>query len=291
MPLVLVRHAQRLDYILKAKWMSEAERPFDTPITEHGHVQSRAAGETLRRHLTRLGLPIPTKIFSSPLLRCVETSFGIREGLRKEEENLPVEIFVENYLVESMCENWYRSWGIKGISDSTWGGPRTESHEYETGAGFDEVELLEQTKVPAGQLLKKAADFLEHFNLNTSHVSSFSPTFTVENPESHAAMTERLGKFAHSCEMKFPGETIVLCSHGGPLYALFHHLTGSHSRTVGFTAISILERSDATSYSADGKGAYKVHLAMNVDHLPKEEDLGLKTAFKEEEGETNLAVN
>lgn len=95
MAVVIVRHAERLDYKHGRTWVTEAARPWDTPITEHGHEQAGQAGRFLREHLAAKGLPGPTKMYSSPLLRCVETAVGIREGLEKK-----IPIHVANHLVE-----------------------------------------------------------------------------------------------------------------------------------------------------------------------------------------------
>jgi hypothetical protein len=62
----VIRHGEREDYQWKARgenWQSQAERPWDTPLTEPGgHLQGAAAGRAIRRHCDRLGLEPVTQV-------------------------------------------------------------------------------------------------------------------------------------------------------------------------------------------------------------------------------------
>ncbi|GBG27247.1 Ubiquitin-associated and SH3 domain-containing protein B [Hondaea fermentalgiana] len=284
MVVVLVRHGERLDYRRKQAWIDGSKRPWDTPLTEHGHEQGKIAGEEISRKLKELGLPPATRIYSSPFTRCVETSVALRKGL---EEGQKIEIALENSLGEALGEDWYRSWALAEKSDSTWGGPPG----FETGSGYEGVKLRSQAHVPANQLLKTRADFADVDNLNKSHVSVFLPGYTIETPEEHDIMRARIGRFAAAAAHAFPDETIVLCSHGGPLATLFNYLTGEHCPPLGFTAISILQRAenaqtlDEGNPLGPGANAFHAHLTASTNHLDSAEDLGLQTAFtgKEEE--------
>ena len=72
---VLMRHAERLDRfeeISGRDWISSAERPQDTPITERGRLQAEAAGRILLGRGIRV-----VKIFASPTIRCVMTSHEV----------------------------------------------------------------------------------------------------------------------------------------------------------------------------------------------------------------------
>jgi broad specificity phosphatase PhoE len=69
-----VRHASRLD-VAHPEWVLGALRAYDTPLSEEGHGQARAAAEffaTRRR---------PAHLFSSPFLRAVETAAPIARAL------------------------------------------------------------------------------------------------------------------------------------------------------------------------------------------------------------------
>ena len=102
MPLVLCRHGERYDYTHPG-WTQAASRPWDTPLTDIGHAQARAAAASIARHLEALGLPAAARVFSSPLLRCAETASNIASEL-----GLGA-VSVEPDLVETICENWYYS--------------------------------------------------------------------------------------------------------------------------------------------------------------------------------------
>ena len=70
-----MRHAEREDRAEEDKgrdWVSGAERPHDTPITEHGRAQARAAA----REYQQQGLKV-VKILASPLIRCVQTAHEV----------------------------------------------------------------------------------------------------------------------------------------------------------------------------------------------------------------------
>eukprot|EP00959_Pyramimonas_sp_CCMP1952_P261333 5463632-Pyramimonas_sp.AAC.1 len=62
MPLIIMRHAERLDYVDKL-WIKKNGRPWDPPLTEKGkhrvklRVQSMQAGEAISAFLGKHGLP------------------------------------------------------------------------------------------------------------------------------------------------------------------------------------------------------------------------------------------
>ena len=118
---LLSRHADRLDYrFLKRgdNWQAQAERPWDCPLTPEGYEQGFAMGTAAAAHCRRLGLPPVTRIITSPMLRCGQTATAAAEAIGV------TSLVVEPGLAETMCEQWYRSWGVPG-ADSTWGGPKS----------------------------------------------------------------------------------------------------------------------------------------------------------------------
>ena len=53
------RHGEREDYRWRERgqnWQAQAERPWDTPLTEGGVEQAEACGRAIARHCARLGL-------------------------------------------------------------------------------------------------------------------------------------------------------------------------------------------------------------------------------------------
>ena len=75
------------------------------------------AGAAIRDLCRTYGLPLPKALLSSPLLRCVQTCAGAAQGM-----GVGASVCVEPALCETICEDWYRSWGVPG-ADGAWGGP------------------------------------------------------------------------------------------------------------------------------------------------------------------------
>lgn len=128
--LVVMRHGERLDYTTRdagGNWQASAARPWDPPLTAHGVEQARLAGERIEALCAEHDLLPPKHFYSSPLKRCAETLSGTL---------LPGVVRIENGLVESVNEDWYRSWCCPG-SDGTWGGPNGKR----TGTPIDEKSL------------------------------------------------------------------------------------------------------------------------------------------------------
>mmetsp|Transcript_50051 Transcript_50051/g.121266 ORF Transcript_50051/g.121266 Transcript_50051/m.121266 type:complete len:759 (+) Transcript_50051:57-2333(+) len=153
---VVVRHGERLDYVVRDKgqggnWIeSHQDAPWDPPLTSHGHQQATQLGKSLHSILKPLSIPTEaskniTSVYSSPFLRCRQTSAGIIQGLSSsgavantedagEDDKPPpppspilpskydlehLKVKVEYGLSESLNESWYRSWSIAG-TDGTW---------------------------------------------------------------------------------------------------------------------------------------------------------------------------
>jgi broad specificity phosphatase PhoE len=77
------RHGERLDYECKKQginWQQTSARPWDSPLSPAGHQQAEAMGRACASHAARLGLAPPTKIITSPLIRCAETAAGAAKG-------------------------------------------------------------------------------------------------------------------------------------------------------------------------------------------------------------------
>lgn len=128
MAMLVARHAERVDYAVRnsegRSWQQTAERPWDTPITEAGIKQANALGRAIQDHCKNLGLPPVTRVFCSPLLRCVQTAAGVCDIMDPPSSSTPkLRICVEPLLRETAGEDWYRSWAVEE-ADGTWGGPR-----------------------------------------------------------------------------------------------------------------------------------------------------------------------
>ena len=88
----IIRHGFRLDHEDRS-WKATAERPFDAPLSETGHLQARKTGVALKE----AGI---TAIYSSPLRRAVQTATHVANKL-----DLPIHL--ENGIVEWLNPKWY----------------------------------------------------------------------------------------------------------------------------------------------------------------------------------------
>ena len=167
---IVVRHGERLDYILResknVNWIKTADRPWDPPLTKHGHKQGHALGNALSNILKEKNLPSNiTAIYTSPFLRCRQTSKEIaisynrmdQQQNRKDEtvskpssSKSNLNVYVEYGLAESFNENFYRSWSLPN-SDSTWGFQKKE-------LPYDKIDIMTlhpMSKVPCQTLLEE----------------------------------------------------------------------------------------------------------------------------------------
>lgn len=61
----ICRHGERVDYQWKARgenWQAQAERPWDSPLTQGGMDQGEACGRAIIDHCERLGLAPVRKV-------------------------------------------------------------------------------------------------------------------------------------------------------------------------------------------------------------------------------------
>lgn len=245
---VLLRHGQREDYVALGEgwgeaWVEAAPRPWDPALAECGKRQALAAAQRLRKELEKAGLPLPTAIYCSPLIRCVETAhiaaaeFGVEE------------LFVEQGLAESICESWMRQFAVPGAS-SEWGGGATDADGklLPVDQGQVRKEALEGVSV----LLRSAAELKATGGPAAARVAPWHESLLMLSreyrwgafePEQEvsarmlATVTERVAKR--------PGETLVFVSHGGPTQKGFKALSGARpSGEGGMTALSVLVQDD-----------------------------------------------
>ncbi|CAE7695642.1 FKBP62, partial [Symbiodinium sp. CCMP2456] len=251
--IVLLRHGEREDYMAEkagkgADWIATATRPWDPPLAANGRLQAAAAATRLRQVLQGAGIPMPTQIFTSPLVRCVETAdfvakeFGVSS------------LQVENGLAESIYEAWMRQWAVPG-ANSKWGGPPGCAIPQERqgmdprrlrGPEVPHPELRPEALSGPETLLSTAAELQK---AGWSRVDGKSQSVVLlhdkgycwDNFEIHEEVVERLVSVARRRALEHSGETVVLVSHGGPttyaLRALSHQKPKGEG---GMTALSIL---------------------------------------------------
>lgn len=273
MPLLIVRHGERLDYVQR-DWIPGAKRPWDPPLTETGHGQARKAGLAIRRLLREHGLPPVGVAFSSPLTRCVQTCLGI---LGTDDEPPACQVCVEPSLVETVCKEWYHSWGVPG-ANAEWGGPPG----CPVGTAVPEAELHPAALRPAGELLLNAAEHAAALGpaagsrLDNAY-QPFLPSSRLTQrwgaEESEADTMARLAAFAEHAEASHPGVTSLLCTHGGPATIAYRALSGELEDPVmcGYTGIFLMDRDPAT-------GRWRTLVKASTEHLGDTSELGFATA-------------
>lgn len=249
-------HAEREDYQWLKRgdnWQAQAERPWDTPLTPGGHKQGVALGNGIARHVAALGLPPVSRVFSSPMLRCCQTGSAAASVLGV------AGLAVDPALSETICEEWYRSWGVPG-ANSDWGGPpgctmgtpvpEADLHPAATGPVsrcHNRPERL--AEYLAGEVTRQGGSVPgagagaaggTRITVDTAYVPRWSGDtagYTWGNFETHELLAHRMGGFVEWLHEQYPDETILCISHGGPTGALYKHLIpDGPSAVVGYVS-------------------------------------------------------
>ncbi|CAK8994083.1 unnamed protein product [Durusdinium trenchii] len=268
--LVLLRHGEREDYMAEkagrgAAWISASARPWDPPLAPNGRQQAQSAATRLRQVLTAAQLPPPSRIFTSPLVRAVETADWVAEEFGVDS------LFVEEGLTESAYEQWMRQWAVPG-ANSDWGGPPS--------CGMPKVQSraersVQGTPVRHEELRPEALEGLQALLLTAAELKEAGWRRVDENYASYVPVRGkgyRWGHFEFQEEViqrccaavlrlleRHPQETLVFVSHGGPTQYCFKELSGQKYRgSSGMCAMSVLSRK--------GQEPWQVLLANDASH-------------------------
>ena len=130
-------------------WIASSSQPWLTRLA--GGLQAAALGRAIARHIEAHRLPPVTRIYCSPLLRCVQTAAAAAAALASA-SGIGIDARIDLSLMEHMGEAWYRSWCIGGVSDSTWGGPDGRKA---WGTPVDEALIHPLAKRSASELLRQ----------------------------------------------------------------------------------------------------------------------------------------
>ena len=269
MALCVARHGERADYAVSAgdNWQLSAYAAehggWDPPLTGNGVQQAAAMGVGLKERLEQLALPPVTRVFSSPLTRCLQTAAAAAASMGLSE------IAVEHGLTEGMLEDWYRSWAIPG-ANSAWGGPPGAR----SGTPLpSDATLHPKAHVPASEVLMApmaAQAALERLDttgitVNPSHQPiAPPPSYQWGQFESEELLADRIEATLTALKARFPHETILCVSHGGPCEHAYRRLlkTESGAKVAGYTAVYI--------YKAKGEGTgWEAAVAGDTTHLAR----------------------
>lgn len=113
-------------------------------MTNRGRLQGRKLGEELRKIIDSYNARVDDDIggtrigeinivYSSPMMRCVQTAAEAIIGYTKRTgynncERQELRVNLENGLMESMNEKWFRSWCLSD-SNGTWGGKDGDTYK------------------------------------------------------------------------------------------------------------------------------------------------------------------
>ena len=268
-------------------WLKTAEQPWNTPITEHGAAQARALGRAVRRHCAELGIPLPSRVASSPLLRCVQTARAAIEGMEVDQR-----IGLEFGLCETMCEDWYRSWAVPG-ADGTWGGHEGMGRGVEVDASL----LHPLARATGSELVRQSVSGLDG-RPGLGVDASYAPAVGVDDLGGvrwgawEATDCMQVGLYARLSAVlqrelaASDDETTLFLSHGGPSAAFFRlalddvpprpGFTGRDASVAwhdgwptcaSYTGLYVLAPRTAEERSAAGGPSLVARLAADASHL------------------------
>eukprot|EP00729_Bicosta_minor_P017887 gene17887-24622_t len=263
MSVIVARHAEREDcawFLKGSNWQAQAERPWDTPLTLVGHRQGQALGQGVSEHLARLKLPAVSRIYCSPIMRCAQTAAAAASELGISE------LRVDPSLSETICEDWYRSWGVPG-ADSSWGGPKG----LRTGTPVDPEALHAGCKGKASELHNSPArlqallagdptttgaggsggSVADSDGARVTFETSYVPQFTADaytwgSFETEESLQKRMKGMVEYVSKAHPGETVLLVSHGGPTASCYDAVCpgGGFEGVCGYTGLYLYKRNE-----------------------------------------------
>jgi broad specificity phosphatase PhoE len=153
----LARHGDRQDFA-DPQWAATADRPFDPPLSALGRQQARA----LARRLA--GEPL-AHLFSSPFLRCVETTSPIADAL-------DLAIALDDGLSEWLNREWFpQRPALMDPASAARRFPRVDP-AYRSRGAAQHGEAGEQALQRAGRLARRLVDEFEGDLLLVGHGAS-----------------------------------------------------------------------------------------------------------------------
>jgi len=292
---VVLRHGERQDYVMRDRgenWIAEANkddgsgRPWDPPLSPHGHEQASKAGSRIAAEVQRLGLPPIRAVCSSPFLRCRQTSAAARRAMNSinNNSNTVPPVKIEYGLAESVNESWYRSWALPE-TDGTWG-YRMKDRNVDASILTEPSRLHPASVNPVQTLLDwKATVPGGHadgdFDFSHESVTRIDRPYCL-HPRLLESRKDQRKRMMDSVEtLKETGGTVVLVSHGGPVTHLYEELTGENWDVHGpstYCCYSVYQLvsdgDDSTSNGGDGARTRWKALVVNESNYLHEKLVG-----------------
>ena len=177
---------------------------------------------------------------------------------------------IEHSLVESVSEDWYRSWCCPG-SDGSWGGPA--SHRTGTEISAD---LVDPRAKGTCEALYNTPEMMDAYDTVACPVNlDYSPLHTLgphswSNFEREEDEKSRLKNVADSLAVRHAGDSVVVCSHGGPCTHMYEILTGGSFESAGmcgYAAISIYEYEVGEEGGGEGGVKWTKKVVNDSEHM------------------------
>ena len=275
----IARHGEREDYVDRG-WVSRAPDPHDPPLTSHGKRQAAALGRRLSASnaLDNVGRegggPTVTRVFTSPLTRCVQTAHEVCQALGPD-----VNLNVEPGLMEWSCNQWYASWAVAG-TDGTWGGAKHLGSRRERLAApveRDEAYRCVSTLLKSPAYLKMNVS--DRIDLSYHPLVDLSALgITVKNPESWNNMLRRTNETMQGLVARYPGESLLVVTHGATVQGCLLSMVPGDDQipAINYTSLTIcvkeVEPAAPTGPPGEENLEWTTHLIGCTRHLVGMED-------------------
>uniref|UniRef100_A0A7S4FPB8 Uncharacterized protein n=1 Tax=Eutreptiella gymnastica TaxID=73025 RepID=A0A7S4FPB8_9EUGL len=265
--LFIARHCERLDRRLEAEgktWLGNAARPHDSPLSEVGKSQARQLAAALKdRGVTR--------IISSPLIRCMQTSEIVAEELGLEVGSV--------YAEEGLCEEapslrdpkppyFLRPHDLRGLCSRVnleYKSVRPVEHRYDEGAVIRDLK-------------RKPKQYRPGADREFHSVRELHDTIPKVDTSQEEGVVDRLSEItAHRCgvaidrvlaDSRHSGHRLLLVGHGASTKWVVAHLLRQgtksfpHGSVGSMMELTRVDGAPGASWKAETDGFVSGHLSV-----------------------------
>lgn len=228
----LLRHAEREDHV-NPRWAQTAFRAHDSPLSLNGRAQAAEVGIALRELVSDVS---DIEVYSSPLIRCCETTSVVLEHMGR----CDLRVRVENGLAEDELHLRHRMMGTRaGLGPEATIAPdgrrRGECSPVLLGAGDVQAHI------------RPALVDLEYTSACT--VAYDGDGHELDGDGAPRALAERCADAAQAIvRSSAEGSTLLLVGHGGVWKEMINAFGGpctvDRERPVAYVELAELERVD-----------------------------------------------
>ena len=201
----LLRHGERADLV--PEYFDTCEIFFDPPLTPKGLQQARAAAEVFRPYCAEYSNE-DIHIYSSPLVRCLQTASQVILGLGLQSTH---KIYATSQIIEEITQCHFPKDPFKE------GLVATKSHEYITKTYLNDVEFDDTMIKP------------------------------LSYPEFYSETTQRLADGYYSILQKHEKSISIMVAHGRAIEEFNKYYGESITEVCGYCGISGVEKKTLNS--------------------------------------------